>query len=210
MSQFEEKLLSELNWRVEELSVIVTLPKKFPSGSEQRKILEKYSVVGIYSLWEGFVDKSFIIYIEEVNNLQLSYNDIDLKILTHDIDIKCDISSNRTDFEKKCKYIHNILKYLNTPLIITSELPQSKNVNLKVINKLLDHFNMEQLPANEYDMKLNKLLKIRNNIAHGEQTITVTSEMIDEFNITAINAMYEVTGRILNGLIQRSYLRNWE
>jgi len=91
MIGLEEELLHEVNWRTNELSVIRTIPLLCNCTDKQIEIIEKYSVVAIYSLWEGFVVESFTSYIRELNSLKLTCDKLNLNIITHDIDIKCNL-----------------------------------------------------------------------------------------------------------------------
>ncbi len=88
MIVLEQELLQEVDWRTNELSIIRTIPILCNCNDKQKEILEKYSVVAIYSIWEGFVTQSFTLYIREINNFKLSYEKINLNILTYDIFIK--------------------------------------------------------------------------------------------------------------------------
>ena len=207
MIRLEQELLQEVDWRTNELSIIRTIPLLFNFSDKQNEILEKYSVAAIYSIWEGFVTKSFTLYIREINGLNLTYDKINLNILTHDIFIKFDLTEEeRKHFKHKCSFVDNISEYSKLPLTISTNLPTEANVNFKVINKILNHFNLEKLPENDFDGRLNKLLRYRNNIAHGECSLPVTKEIIQDFNLTVIDAMHEVTTRIIEGFINKNYL----
>jgi len=207
MIRFEQELLHEVDWRTNELSIIRTIPLLFNFSDKQKEILEKYSVASIYSIWEGFVTKSFTLYIREINGLDLTCDKINLNILTHDIFIKFDLTEEeRKHFQHKCSFVNNIFEYSKSPVNISPNIPTEANVNFKVINKILNHFNLEKLPKNDFDGRLNKLLRYRNNIAHGECSLTVTKEIIQDFNLTVIDAMHEVTTRIIEGFINKNYL----
>jgi len=208
MIGLEQELLQELDWRTNELSIIITIPRLCNCNDKQKDILEKYSAVAIYSIWEGFVTQSFTLYIREINNLKLSYEKISLNILTHDIFIKYGLTEEQIKhFEHKCVFVNNIFEYSKLPVAISSKIPTESNVNFKVINKILKFFHLEELPANDFERRLNKLLTYRNSIAHGENSLPVTEELIQAFNSTVIDAMHEVTIRITNGFINNKYLR---
>ncbi|CAG0972170.1 hypothetical protein METP2_01459 [Methanosarcinales archaeon] len=208
MNGLEQELLQEVDWRTNELSIIRTIPILCNCNDKQKEILEKYSVVAIYSIWEGFVTQSFTLYIREINNFKLSYEKINLNILTYDIFIKYGLTEEQIKhFEHKCKFVNNIFEYSKLPVMISSNIPTESNVNFKVINKILKHFHLEELPANDFERRLNKLLKYRNNIAHGEFSLPVTKEIIQDFNSTVIDSMHEVTIRIIEGVINKKYLR---
>ncbi len=208
MIRLEEELLQEVYWRTDELSIIRTIPFRFNFNDKQKKILEKYSVVAIYSIWEGFVTKSFVLYIREINSLNLTYDEINLNILTHDIFIKFDLTEEqRKHFENKCNFVNNIFEYSKLPVNISSNIPTEANVNFKVINKILNHFHLEELPKNDFDGRLNKLLMYRNKIAHGECSLIVTKENIQDFDLTVIEAMHAVTIRIIEGFSSKNYLK---
>ena len=207
MIRLEKELLQEVDWRTNELSIIRTIPLLFNFSDKQKEILEKYSVAAIYSIWEGFVTKSFTLYIREINSLNLTCDKINLNILTHDIFIKFDLTEEeRKHFKHKCSFVNNIFEYSKLPVTISPNIPTEANVNFKVINKILNHFNLEELPKNDFDGRLNKLLRYRNNIAHGECSLPVTKEIIQDFNLTVIDAMHEVTTRIIEGFINKNYL----
>ena len=207
MIRLEQELLQEIDWRTNELSIIRTIPLLFNFNDKQKEILEKYSVAAIYSIWEGFVTKSFSLYIREINSLNLTYDKINLNILTHDIFIKFDLTDEqRKHFENKCNFVNNIFEYSKLPVTISPNIPTEANVNFKVINKILNHFHLEELPKNDFDGRLNKLLMYRNNIAHGECSIIVTKEIIQDFNLTVIDAMHEVTIRIIDGFSSKNFL----
>jgi len=147
-------------------------------------------------------------YIREINNFKLSYEKISLNILTHDIFIKYGLTEEQIKiFEHKCKFVNNIFEYSKLPVAISPNIPTESNVNFKVINKILKHFHLEELPANDFERRLNKLLTYRNSIAHGECSLPVTKEIIQDFNSTTIDAMHEVTIRIIDGFINKKYLR---
>ena len=50
-----KEILNDINWRFAEMSIIKTLPYKYNLSEMHRKILIKYSIPAIYSLWEGFI-----------------------------------------------------------------------------------------------------------------------------------------------------------
>lgn len=207
MIRLEQELLQEVDWRTNELSIIRTIPLLFNFNDKQKEILEKYSVAAIYSIWEGFVTKSFSLYIREINSLNLTYDKINLSILTHDIFIKFDMTDEqRKHFENKCRFVNNIFEYSKLPITLSPKIPTEANVNFKVINKILNHFHLEELPKNNFDGPLNKLLMYRNNIAHGECSIIVTKEIIQDFNLTVIDLMHEVTIRIIEGYSNKNFL----
>ena len=207
MIRLEEELLHEVDWRTNELSIIRTIPVLCSCTDKQIEIIEKYSVVAIYSLWEGFVVESFNMYIQKLNDLELTCDKLNLNIITHDIDIKCNLTNERKDFEKKRRFVSKLYGYAKSPVIITPRIPTESNINCKVINKILDHFYLEKLPEKEFGKKLDKLLFVRNKIAHGEHSIPVTKDMIQEFTFTVIRAMHEVTDSIVYGFVGRTYLR---
>lgn len=207
MIRLEQELLQEVDWRTNELSIIRTIPLLFNFNDKQKEILEKYSVAAIYSIWEGFVTNSFTLYIREINSLNLTYDKINLSILTHDIFIKFDLTDEqRKHFEHKCNFVNNIFEYSKLPVTISPNIPTEANVNFKVINKILNHFHLEELPENDFDGRLNKLLMYRNNIAHGECSLLVTNKIIQDFNFTVIDAMHAVTTRIIEGFYSKNYL----
>lgn len=207
MIKLEKELLSEIDWRTNELSIIRTIPLLCNCTNEQIKIIEKYSVVAIYSIWEGFVVASFDVYIRELNNLNLTHDKLNLNILTHDIDIKFNITNERNNFDSKFALVNNLNCYINSPIIITTKIPTESNVNYKIVTKLLKHYNLEPLSERKFKRSLDKLLTVRNHIAHGDNGIPVDKEMIQEFNFTVIEAMHEVTSNIIDGFVNKTYLR---
>lgn len=209
MIRLEQELLHEIDWRTNELSIIRTTPLLFSFSDIQKKILEKYSVVAIYAIWQGFVTTSFNLYIREINSLGLTCDETNLNIITHDIFTKYDLNEEkRKHFKNKCIFISNILEYSKLPVSISSSIPTESNVNFKVINKILNHFNMDELPENNFKKRLDDLLFFRNTIAHGECSIVVTKEIIQNINLTVIDAMHEVAIRIIDGYESKSYLND--
>lgn len=209
MIRLEHELLYEVDWRTNELSIIRTIPILCNCNDKQIKVLERYSVVAIYSVWEGFVVKSFNLYIREINSLKLTYSDLNLNILTHDIFTKYALTEEqKKHFINKCQFINNIIEYSKSPVNISSSIPTESNVNFEVINNILKHFYLDELPKKEFKQGLKKLLYYRNSIAHGECSLVVDKELIQYFTSTVINAMHEVTTRIIDGFNNKKYLND--
>lgn len=208
MVQLEKELLYEMDWRIGEMSILRTIPLLCNCNEKQIKILERYSVVAIYSIWEGFVETSFNLYIREINSSNLTHKEINLNIITYDIFAKYGMTEEqRKHFINRCKFINNIFEYSETRVNISNKLPTDSNIGFDTINQILTHFYLEKLPAKEFEPRLKKLLHYRNNIAHGEYSLPVTRELINDFIITVIDAMGEVVIRIIEGFNSKRYLK---
>lgn len=76
-----------------------------------------------------------------------------------------------------------------------------------MINNILHRFNLELLPEKPYEKQLNKLLRIRNSISHGETSIPVDKTIISELSFAVLKLMDEVFIRVVDGCNKKTYLK---
>ncbi|XXM70826.1 MAE_28990/MAE_18760 family HEPN-like nuclease [Lysinibacillus sphaericus] len=210
MINVEKELLDELSieleWRVSEISMIKTIPHLYRVSDHHKEILHKYLVPALYALWEGFVVKSFEIYAKKLNKIGLQMDDFHPRIIAHDLDIKKGLKDGRTNEQKKVEFTLDLKKYFSSDLNISGKVPTKSNVKFNVINKILDRFNLEKFPRDYYEFGLSKLLKFRNDIAHGENSLAVDKEIIMELSEIVVKCMDKLNDILLEGLINKSYL----
>jgi len=84
-------------------------------------------------------------------------------------------------------------------------LPTKSNVNSDVLLDLLSRFNLGTIDE-KLGKKLDKLLIFRNTIAHGDNSIPVKEENIDEFTQLIQNLMVIVFDKIDNAVNNKTYL----
>jgi hypothetical protein len=206
MKTFEDELQYEIGWRVNEISVIRSIPLHSNLKKYQKDIIIKYSVPAIYALWEGFVIASLSLYINEINRLNINFKDINCSLRTHDIDVKYQLSDARVHFIKKIKLIDKLYNYLTNPIILNSRVPTDKNFDFGRTNLILGRLNVS-LMDKKYENQLNRLVLFRNDIAHGEFSIPINSDVVTELSLTVINSMSDLTFNIVEAYNNKSFLQ---
>ncbi len=201
-----EKIKDAIDWRIKEISILKTAPLHPGFSEEQKQVLKRHSIPAMYSLWEGFVKDSFDIYVDYINSLKLKIDVISPKILTHAVDVK-HLKNISTDFEKRIDLVYDFWQYLKSDIVLPKELPTESNINHKIINKILDRFNLQSLPENPFSKQLDKFLFFRNRISHGDFSIPIQQSHIDEYSRLVIELMDELFIRIDDGYQKRSYLK---
>jgi hypothetical protein len=206
MNQLEQRLLEDINWRISELSIIKSIPYLFPFNTKQKEVLLRYSIPAMYALWEGFVSTAFTIYTSEINKLNLPIDSISIIIVANDIDIKYHLQNGRTIFDKKVKLIKELDRYRKSELKLSAQLPTESNITFKVINNILYRFNLPLLAEEIFKNRIDKLVMIRNIIAHGESHI-VTQDVINELSEVVIELMNELFEILISSFEGKTFLK---
>ncbi|GHT77614.1 hypothetical protein AGMMS50262_19090 [Bacteroidia bacterium] len=206
---FIEEINIDIDWRMSELASLKTIPLRYNLLPEHKGLLIKYAVPSIYALWEGFVKNTFGFYIKEINKLQIPINEVHIDLLTHTLSShdKLCLENPRINYKTKKEFILLYQTTISQPLRLTDKLPTKSNVNFDIINDILMRFNLKQLPKNEFNDRLNKLLNFRNKIAHGEKSISVKIEDIEIFSKLVNDLMVETLLRIESGYNSRTFLK---
>jgi len=217
MSSLKERIGHEIIWRTDEIAILKTLPFHSNLSEQQKETLRKHTIPALYSLWEGFVKDAFSHYIDELNGLGITIDNIAPEILVHSFDIhyirnKDYLNEIPKDFQKSIKritkFVNDFKEDVNVNIIVIPKtLPTESNINYDVITKILLRFNLEILPKNPFESDLNKLLRFRNNSAHGDFSIPVQPEVVDQFSQLIIDLMSEVLLRIDDGYMNKTYLK---
>ena len=206
-AKLETEILSDIEWGVKELTTIKTLPLKRYLNKSERNIVTKFAIPNIYSTWEGYVKFVFRTYINEINSLNLKYNQLHNNILSHSLDTKYPqfTTGVKNEFSSKCIFFSNFFNNLLNPIAIDSKLPTESNVNWEVVNKLLQRFNLLEFPEKDYKKMLDNLLRIRNSVAHGDNSIPIDQQMIDDNVKNVTKLMDELMFKILDGCKNTTY-----
>ena len=177
-----DEILEDIEWRKTQLLIVKTLPFLHDFSTEHKEFLIKYSIPTIYAIWEGYVQNSFQIYIRELNKLSLTRKDFCLNILTHSIDSSFpQFKEYPKDFQKKMLFISKLDNHFEDDFRISAIINTESNVELEVINRICLRFNLEKLPNYPYKQQLKDLLRFRNRISHGDISLVINSDNIEDF-----------------------------
>lgn len=205
--ELEKELDAEIEWRIYEVSLLKITPYMKSVNDNAREILQKYSVPAFYSLWEGFVSKGFEIYINKINALSITKEDIHPNILTHDLDMKIGIKDSRTDLKKQVELTLYLKEHFEAALNISCKVPTKSNVNCNTINNILKRFNLTEFDKKNFYYGMSRLLKYRNNVAHGENSLLVDNNIVKELSEVTTNCMYELRDILVDGYKKETYLK---
>ena len=207
LQSLESELENEFDWRQNQISMVKRISRLSNLSQDQLDLIMKNNVIGLYSLWEGFVIEAFSLYIRTINNLNLHHTRLCIPLITHHLYNKFRINENiRTNFLKQCDFIESFTTELSNETINIS-ISSKKNINLKILNSILQLFNISEINSNELNKGLDKLLKYRNSFAHGQYTMQITATIVDEFSYIITNAMAEVINKIVESAKNKSFLR---
>ena len=223
----EQEIMSDIDEREELMSRIRLMYARYGFSERDEQLFLNYSIPIVYSIWEGFVQTSFQIYIralnKELTRLELNIDSVCEPILVYHMEStfrQFKQYPNPKSDEDKPKIVKKKVDFFNAlglfykshTLQIHPNINTESNVGFNVLNRILNDFNLEKIPTHEnnYSLKdeLGKLLQIRNAVAHGQKSsIVVNREDLERAINLVKKLMPLVFERIKTGFIEKSYLK---
>lgn len=214
LSPLKQEIISDVEERKRLMLQIKTLSLRYGFNEKDEQLFLSYSIPIIYSLWEGFIQNSFRTYIQELNKLDLKVDDIYKKLLIYHME------SNFKQFreypkndQRKLSFFDNLhIFYKSESIQINPVVNTESNVGFDVLNRILRDFNLESIPEYpkpRFSLKeeLDKFfLKIRNTVAHGQDSIKISREdLVRAIELVEL-LMDMVLDRLTNGFQRKTYL----
>jgi hypothetical protein len=165
LKKINEELKLEYEWRYKDLNNIkeifndnISLEKRqFNIYSLKKNYKSKFvlrtGILLIYAHWEGYFKFCIRTINKELDSITVDLNKLDISLL-----------------ELLCKHKHT-LKYKNNNLKFEDILIDTgSNLDWKRLEKIINIYNFDKKSFEKYKSDINNLVKIRNGIAHGENS----------------------------------------
>ena len=179
--QLSDRLAKDLTWRKKELSAMKSLIEAKNVSDQRHKVLLRSGVCILYSHWEGFVKLAANSYLEYVISKKLTYQELSSNFLALAMKEKL---KEAKETHKPSLYIP-VCEFFLSELNHRSILPKNvistgSNLSSEILKEItyilgID-FSMYSTKSQVIDTQL---LKTRNEIAHGEDSVFDRAEYLE-------------------------------
>lgn len=205
-SEFSAQITADRNWRIREISDLKLAIRK--GDDSMRRVLLRALVAICYAHWEGYVKFSARKYFEHIALRKFKYNTLDRQFVrNYFLPRLAALSASKISVAERCFLIDELLDsserrftHVNDDLINTKA-----NLNFDVLNDicLVCGISMELFADSATFIDV-ILLKRRNSIAHGEDTLIAFDEM-DEIVERTIKLMRIFGNELENSVVLQTY-----
>lgn len=197
--------------KTSEIALIQKAISSFSKNQLEKKIIEKASIVLLYSILESFLKQSFKNYINIINFSNCNFNQLRPEILQYDLCLRYKDKSeiNQIKIEDQPQFSQELFDHCNNKLKLIEEIDLRPKADYCCINKILKRWGMTAIEQHPYRNDLESLILARNSIAHGDEpeSGSILSERVNLFSSTLINLMSEIFLKMEYGLTNKTYLR---
>lgn len=185
-------LLSEVeqerDWRVNDFRQIKTIYLQLKENNQFIQTYSSMCIPMLYAHWEGFCVSIFRIVVNFINGKRLTFDKIHNSLFTYAHDKTYNYLKGKQSFSQRCRFSYNFLESLeDNPIVLGRKYDTKSNLKYKILENFLEVFNIEAKRLKAYSADLNRLVEIRNAIAHGENSIIVNDEMIQKYIDLIVN-----------------------
>jgi hypothetical protein len=207
--QLSDKLSKDLAWRKKELSEIKALVEARNVSNQRHKALVRSAVCILYSHWEGFVKLAANSYLEYVRVQKLTYRQLSSNFLA--LAMKEKLRKAR-ETNKPSLYIP-VCDFFLSELNQRCSLPRDtisaeSNLSSEILKEItcvlgidFSHYSTKSVLIDT------KLLKRRNEIAHGDYFICDREEYM-ELHTEVIEMLDIFRNQIENAACERKFIHN--
>jgi len=206
--QLSDKLAEDLAWRKKELSEIKSLVEAKNVSDQRHKALLRSGICMLYSHWEGFVKLAANSYLEYVRSQKLSYKELSTNFLALAMKEKL---KEAKDTNKPSLYIP-VCDFFISELDQRCTLPKdaistASNLSSEILKEITNILGIDfSLYSTKSVLIDTKLLKTRNEIAHGNYSSFDKSEYI-ELHSQVIEMLDIFRNQIENAAIQKKFMQ---
>ncbi len=195
--------------------------KRYNINRKHFSLLSIQSISILYSYWEGFIQKSFQLYIDYLNKQEIDFRCFCNSIIIYHME---------NTFKQFYNYPQNDKKKLNFYKKLDKHFIQEKheiyrvvdtnsNVDFIVLNRLLKQFSLETFPEYWRDYTypnpslketLNTFIRYRNGVAHGGDISSeekITQEVYSKYRKLVNDLMYSIHEKFIDGIENKTYLK---
>lgn len=221
--EISAELERERTWRFEELNFLHNLETSI-EDEELRRKYRKTLIVMLYSHFEGFCKFAFDYYITAINNQRCIRSSLRPPLITasmnkeftayDDLDRKCKIFRKSLPDDSKLHRFsrrHDFVCAFDDFLKVIAEIPENvvdteSNLNPIVLKKILFRLGFDISIADAYKDQINRLLKYRNDIAHGKAYDGIEETVYSDIKKSTISVIEGIKELIVHSLRDKNYL----
>lgn len=133
----------------------------------------------IYAHWEGFVVDALKITLKHLNSLNLTHAVLPTKLIVLSIGDNYRSLSGKQSFSQRIEFTDKFKQLFNSVVKFKTKIETKSNLKSAIFKELCDIFGFDSLPYSEYLREIDRLVNIRNSIAHGENSYLPTLDNIN-------------------------------
>tara|TARA_B110000211_G_C13939914_1_gene491163 strand:- start:251 stop:871 length:621 start_codon:yes stop_codon:yes gene_type:complete len=162
----------------------------------------------IYAHWEGYVSSSLKILIEHLNKLNLTPSDIPSKLVVIGLGDTYKTLSGKQSFEQRIKFTNTFKELFEKVIKFNKKIDTKSNLRSNVLEELCTMFDFDFSKFKHCTSVIDRLVNVRNSIAHGENSFVITADNIQLYIDNVNTAMDLFLNEINNFLSEEKYLLN--
>lgn len=187
LADLDTSLNTSIAWRQNELALIKLLVEKNKNAPLKLKCYIRSGVTMLYAHWEGFIKEASLAYLNFVSQQKLKYDELATNFIAFALKSKL----NEVNKTNQAITHNKIVDFFLFELSQRSNIPRSNdaidtssNLKSEVFKNIIYALGLEYLPEYELREKLIdiRLLKTRNEVAHGEFIDVEYDDFIELFD----------------------------
>lgn len=223
MGNFEKSILEDIEERTLLLFEIekIIFTKRYKMNRKHINILSVQSISMMYSIWEGFIQKNFQLYIKQLNQLEISFDELNdvLKVFHIENTFK-QFGQYPEKITKKIQFYKTLKDFFTDNVhLLYDKINTQNNVNFNILNTILESFALEIFPETWQEYKhpepnlkemLKSFIRYRNGVAHGGDISSeeiITQKVYSKYKKLITDLMYGIYEKMLQGLELKTYLQ---
>lgn len=199
----------------------VLFTNRYRFSKRHNEIFRVQSLAMIYSIWEGFMQRSFGLYIKYIDELNVEFLKLNDEIIIFHMENTFKQlreypakKTKKIDFINRLYDFYQISQHPLYPCVDTEN-----NLGFDVMNKLLEQFGLTRFPEcwDEYTypksslkVMMQNFLRYRNGIVHGGDVSNeeiVTQEVFDKYKRLILKLMDGVHDKFIYAINNKTYFK---
>lgn len=160
----------------------------------------------IYAHWEGFVVDALKIMLKHLNQLDLQSTQLPTNLVVVSMGDSYRTLSGKQSFEQRINFTQSFNELLDKPVKFKTKVDTKSNLKSNVFEDLCVAFGFD---SSKFEGQLNdidRLVNIRNSIAHGENSMKPDMQNIEKYIESVKDAMDLLLYEIDDYLSEQRYI----
>jgi len=192
-----DEIVENNNWRDGEFAKL-----KATSIDRNDKLWNRMCIPMIYAHWEGFTADSLKILLNHLNQIKLNPTNIPTRLVVASLGDTYKSLSGKQSFIQKIEFTEKFNQALNSPIKFKTKIDTKSNLNSSALNEICTNIGLSFEKFSSVTNDIDRLVHIRNCIAHGENAIIPDTENVLKY-INCVKSAIDILLEEINNFLEK-------